>query len=149
HAQSFKDQYDRYLADDKNSEKNMKSTCPALGLAVSDEKVEIFINPIGKKSEREPARPLEKCGIDVLLIHQGIIDNLPGSWRKNDKFIKILRKFIPWVIVESGRGIPPEVQESKEKFLPFSVVDHWLDGTRVGKLSLAQTVMTLIRNKKQ
>lgn len=149
HAQSFKDQYDRYLADDKNSEKNMKSTCPELGLEVSDEKVEIFINPIGKKSKRESAKPFKDHGIDVLLIHQGIIDNLPGSMRKNDKFIKILRRFIPWVIVESGRGIPPKVQESKGKFLPFSVVDHWLDGTRVGKLSLSQTVMTLIRNKKQ
>lgn len=149
HAQSFNDQYDHYMADDKNSEKNMKSTCPELDLVVNDDKVDIFINPIGRKSEREPARPFEKYGIDILLIHQGIIDNLPGSWRENDKFIKRLRKFIPWVIVESGRGIPPEVQESKEKFLPFSVVNHWMDGTRVGKLSLAQTVMTLTRNKKQ
>lgn len=148
HAQSFNDQYDRYLAD-KDSEKSMKSTCPELRLEVSDEKLDIFINPTGRESDGKALRPFEKDGIDILLIHQGIIDNLPGSWQENDKFIKRLRKFIPWVIVESGRGIPPEVQESKEKFLPFSVVDHWMDGTRVGKLSLAQTVMTLTRNKKQ
>lgn len=149
HAQSFNDQYDRYIADDKNSDENMKSTCPKLCLDVSDKKVDIFINPTGRESDGESARPLEEYGIDILLIHQGIIDNLPDSWSKENKFIKRLRKFIPWVIVESGRGIPPEVQKSKEKFLPFSVVDHWLDGARVGKLSLAQTVMTLIRNKKQ
>lgn len=150
HAQSFEDQHDLHLKDNNK----MKLACPELRLKVSDKKIDLIINSIGRKPEdnedkNEIVKPLNKNAIDVVLIHQGIIDNLPAPWREKNKFIDTLRQFIPWIIVESGRGIPPEVQQSDEKFLPFSVIDHWLEGKRIGKFSLAQTVMTLTRGKKE
>jgi len=151
HARSFENQHKRYSSDSNDPKKDMKPICPELRIEVSDKNINLIMDPIGRNSGNETvtSKELKEYGIDVVLIHQGIIDKLPTPWRRNNTFIKRVRKSIPWVIVESGRGIPPEVQQSSEKFLPFSVIDSCLEGKRIGKLSLAQTLMTLTRNKKE
>lgn len=83
---------------------------------------------------------------DMILIHQGVID----EWRnrdaefRQDEFLTGLKQHFPFVVVESGRGIPPTLSVH-EKFLPFSLLQHNVLGTVVGKYGLTRVLMSLAR----
>jgi len=85
---------------------------------------------------------------DAVLIHQGILD----EWRTKivgfdqKAFLDRLRNYFPFVIVESGRGIPPTLSEN-EKFLPFSLLQHNVLGENVGKFGLTRVLMSLARRR--
>lgn len=86
--------------------------------------------------------------IDLVIVHQGIIDGVNKSFPKDGEcFLDAVKKQVPWVVIESGRGIPPEVQKGREKFLSFSVIDRAFHGGRVAKLALTKALMELTRNK--
>jgi hypothetical protein len=91
----------------------------------------------------------EELKADMVLIHQGVID----EWRnrvegfKQDEFLKGLKKHFPFVVVESGRGIPPTLS-AEEKFLPFSLLQHNVLGNVVGKYGLTRILMSLARRKR-
>lgn len=91
----------------------------------------------------------EELKADMILIHQGVID----EWRnrvegfKQDEFLKGLKKQFPFVVVESGRGIPPTLS-AEEKFLPFSLLQHNVLGNVVGKYGLTRVLMSLARRKR-
>lgn len=86
---------------------------------------------------------------DVVLIHQGVID----EWRnrtsgfQQDEFLNGLKEHFPFVVVESGRGIPPTLS-THEKFLPFSLLQHNVLGGVVGKYGLTRVLMSLARRKR-
>ncbi len=86
--------------------------------------------------------------IDMVIIHQGVLD----EWVKDVEpkaFLEMLRKKIPFVVVESGRGIPPNLPEGV-KFLPFSFLhDLVIARKRVAKYSLTLGVMSLTRRQKE
>ncbi len=86
--------------------------------------------------------------IDVIVIHQGAIDNMAKimNYRisKKDILETLVEKF-SWVVVESGRGVPPEICKGRYKFLPFSLVDSYLNGRTVSKLGLSQSILELTR----
>ena len=82
--------------------------------------------------------------IDMLIIHQGVIDGIRGVTVKG--FLDKVREHIPFVVVESGRGIPPNLPPDA-KFLPFSILAHLIGGKRVAKYSLTQVVMGLTRRR--
>nr|VFJ45869.1 MAG: hypothetical protein BECKDK2373C_GA0170839_10132 [Candidatus Kentron sp. DK] len=100
---------------------------------------------VGPQNNDELPRAMED--IDLVIIHQGILDRVrekfPGT---NERLLSTLEECC-WVIVESGRGIPPEVQKSSSKFLPFSLIERAFRGGRVAKLGLTRTVMAATRNK--
>lgn len=83
---------------------------------------------------------------DAVLIHQGVIDDCGSriAGFNQDKFLDLLRKEFPFVVVESGRGIPPTLSE-REKFLPFSRLQHSILGNIVGKFGLSKVLMSLAR----
>lgn len=86
--------------------------------------------------------------IDLMVIHQGVIDILTNNKPygvDGMQLVKCLPNFIPWVIIESGRGVPPEVYKGGSKFLPFSLVDSFINGVCVAKLGLAQSILELTR----
>ena len=90
--------------------------------------------------------PKKSIQADAVVIHQGVLD----EWRdkrvgfdQND-FLGKLRKHFPFVIVESGRGIPPNLSDT-EKFLPFSILQHNVLGNVVGKFGLTRVLMSLAR----
>nr|VFJ43265.1 MAG: hypothetical protein BECKFM1743A_GA0114220_100074 [Candidatus Kentron sp. FM]VFJ43969.1 MAG: hypothetical protein BECKFM1743C_GA0114222_1000717 [Candidatus Kentron sp. FM]VFK06016.1 MAG: hypothetical protein BECKFM1743B_GA0114221_100094 [Candidatus Kentron sp. FM] len=86
--------------------------------------------------------------VDLVIIHQGILDRVREECGPaiRDDLLAGLEKCC-WLIVESGRGIPPEVQEGKSKFLPFSLIERAFRGGRVAKLGLTRAVMAMPRNK--
>ena len=89
-------------------------------------------------------------GIDVAVVHQGVIDRINDEFKDvNDaggQFMKALSGACT-LIVESGRGIPPEVQKNNERFLPFSSIERAFHGGRVAKLLLTRTVMETTRRR--
>ncbi|MBP6059274.1 MAG: coproporphyrinogen III oxidase family protein [Candidatus Saccharicenans sp.] len=87
----------------------------------------------------------ELKNIDMLVIHQGITDKrLNGV--SADKFFDNISSFIPWVIIESGRGIPPNLPKYI-KFLPYSIIDDLISNKRIAKYRLSQLVMSLSKQK--
>ena len=85
---------------------------------------------------------------DLVIIHQGIIERLGRSQYKiaGDDLLNHVRKTIPYVVVDSGRGVPPELCDDV-KFMPYSLVQHYLQD-RIAKLSLTTAVMSLGRRPK-
>jgi hypothetical protein len=82
--------------------------------------------------------------IDVLAIHQGILDRYyPLS---QEKILEKFRAQVPFVVVESGRGIPVQVQnDPKTKYMPFTILRNHLMGARISKHALVQTIMGIFR----
>lgn len=86
---------------------------------------------------------------DMILIHQGVLD----EWRnrradfRQDEFLSGLKQHFPFVVVESGRGIPPTLS-AHEKFLPFSLLQHNVLGNVVGKYGLTRVLMSLARRRR-
>jgi hypothetical protein len=94
---------------------------------------------------------------DVVLIHQGIIDNtiknslesVSGPQKKRIRdFLKQLKEEVPYVIVHSGRGVPPLMPKTQE-FLPFSSLQEYVDKSRPAKLSLVEHLMSLSANEEE
>ena len=88
--------------------------------------------------------------IDMIVIHQGIIDShakqLTGF--SFERFVASLRTLIPFVVIDSGRGIPMEVQQAQGvKFLPYSLLSEYTTGSRIAKLRLSDVLMSLSRRK--
>lgn len=86
---------------------------------------------------------------DVVLIHQGVLDEwrarVGADFNQGD-FLNILRNHFPFVVVESGRGIPPNLS-ANEKFLPFSLLQHNVFGDNVGKFGFNRILMSLSRRR--
>jgi hypothetical protein len=97
----------------------------------------------GKVNDEKNINSLE---VDMVIIHQGILDGIKDkdpNFRPED-FLQALQRRIPFVIVDSGRGIPPTLF-SEVKFLPFSILSHCLLGRRIAKYRLTQVSMSLTR----
>ena len=93
------------------------------------------------------SEPQEIENIDVLIIHQGIVEHKDFSAVEEKSFgllITELRKRIPYVIVDSGRGIPTKLDKNA-KFLPFSLLNDYVGKDNIAKYSLTNTIMPLIR----
>ena len=90
-----------------------------------------------------------KLDFDIVIIHQGVIDTRkPRENFDYKRFVKSLEQLIPFVIVDSGRGIPREVQKTPDvKFLPYSLLNAYLAGRRIAKWRLTDIVMALTRRK--
>lgn len=84
---------------------------------------------------------------DLVVVHQGVADCL------NDKVDGLGKEFLEvvsknhWLIVESGRGIPPEVEETRHKFLTFSAIERAFRNGRMAKLALTRVTMSATRHK--
>lgn len=99
------------------------------------------------RNERQKITP------DALIIHQGVLETFFGGAIPKQEgeafietlkaFINDLKEFIPYIVVDSGRGIPanlpPEI-----KFLPFSLVEDYVMKDRISKYSLTRVLMSLI-----
>jgi len=83
--------------------------------------------------------------LDMLIIHQGILDNFVQEGRQEEMLQKV-REQIPYVIVDSGRGIPNTLCDDV-KFMPFSLIQDYMMGNRIGKHSFTRIAMSLIRKQ--
>lgn len=89
-------------------------------------------------------------GIDILIIHQGVLENFLKKYLNDkkdyDAFLESIQRTIPYVVIDSGRGIPAKLPDAA-KFLPFSLLEDFLMKDRIAKFSLTKNVMSLIRRK--
>ena len=99
-------------------------------------------------NEKQKIRP------DVLIIHQGVLENFFGKalFKKKtganiDEFKAILnefKQFIPYIVVDSGRGIPANLPPDV-KFMPFSIIEDYFMRESISKYSLTRVLMNLTR----
>lgn len=87
---------------------------------------------------------VDDINFDVIIIHQGILDTYKEKIYNQDEFLTIVRKAIPFVIVDSGRGIPTNLPRNV-KFLPFSALTEFIMRPRIGKNRLTRIIMPLTR----
>lgn len=90
-----------------------------------------------------------KCieDFDIVIIHQGLIDIFIRQKNLDqEEFLESLAEAVPFVVVDSGRGIPSTISSSV-KFLPFSILEDYLLGNGISKYVLTKIVMQLSRRK--
>lgn len=123
------------------------------------EKMGIFLVPVsdGTISESEKNRILNNSYSDItfFVIHQGLIDKMKSpdhSSRKKNHTTKVISgtQFIrcavhkfPYVIIDSGRGEPEEL-EPGTRYIPMSAIENFLD--ELDKYSLVQTLFSVRRS---
>ncbi|MBT5303479.1 MAG: hypothetical protein HOL31_00165, partial [Candidatus Scalindua sp.] len=91
----------------------------------------------------------QKTDIDSIIIHQGVLENFFTELKSRDDydaFVTALQEKVPYIIIDSGRGIPAKLPDSA-KFLPFSLLEDFIMKDRIGKYSLTRIIMSLIRRK--
>lgn len=91
---------------------------------------------------------------DVLIIHQGVADTLLEKVicgdRENFKqafmgFLQDIQKQIPYILVDSGRGIPSDLPDNV-KFMPFSLLESFVMQGSISKYSLSDVIMSITRD---
>lgn len=113
-------------------------TTPTCRVSLSENSRSVFVYPGGGAIKDYRITP------DLIIIHQGILDS-PGSAGPRE-ILKWLRQLAPMVVVTSGRGIPPQLLQQREKFLPFSLVQQYLLGRNIAKYNLTRAIMPLVRS---
>ncbi len=127
---------------ERDSDPEMKVSTSILyceGIPIKDEK--------GKCSECR-GEPIEDK-MDAVIIHQGVLEKFFEKALQSseyDTFLKALQESIPYVIVDSGRGIPAKLPDTA-KFLPFSLIDDFVMKDSIAKYSLTKNIMSLVRRK--
>jgi len=96
----------------------------------------------------------QKIRPHIIIMHQGVLETFFGEKiprKENESFVQALksfvysiRDFIPFVVVDSGRGIPANLPPDV-KFMPFSLIQEFFMQERISKYSLIKTLMGLIR----
>ncbi len=88
-------------------------------------------------------RDLKIDSIDVLIIHQGILDKWCNEKKVDlNKVIFNWKDKIPFIIVTSGRGRPENIPHNV-KFLPFSNIEMCIAGQYFEKLTLIKQIFCL------
>lgn len=83
----------------------------------------------------------EDVEVDVIIIHQGILDKLKINGNVKEILYQIKEK-IPFVVITSGRGKPSNIPEGV-KFIPFSSIESTLLSKPHHKFILTSTLMNL------
>ena len=139
HGLSYSSAFKRIDAD--------KDTCPTAVLDLRNGEFTVSIHRIDPRQPLLCEDVLRASDFDVILIHQGILDTIKET--RHVDILESLKKAVPWVVIESGRGMPPEVQKGNEKFLPFSAMDRCFGEKRIAKFMLTKRLMELTRSKKE
>lgn len=144
---SFKDAESKF----QTAESNTHPTCPFLKIRISSAGLKVTgYSRCGPAKPRINENPPEEPHpeFDIVVIHQGIIDTYKPKMENGDGE-ETMRKWIiethPWLVVESGRGIPPGLQKKPIRFLSFSVLDQAMTADGIGKLLLTRRLMALPR----
>jgi len=117
-------------------------------LRLNKQENQISVKKVFSKDGKVEKEPIED--IDVLIIHQGVLENFfKGTYETKTEYedlLASLEETIPYVFVDSGRGIPPKLPDHV-KFIPFSLLEEYLMKERIAKYSLSKLIMSLYRRK--
>jgi len=131
----------------KNPEAN---NLPSLCFAINNNQLLLELKTEAK-IDSETKATIEYLSADLIVIHQGVIEmwgrnETIKAWFNQQKILDIIRNKIPFIVINSGRGIPPNLKNDV-KFLPFSLVQDFLLGSRISKYSFSKLCMSLTRQK--
>ena len=89
---------------------------------------------------------IENLKVDSIIIHQGVLENFFTELKSKDydAFVIALQEKAPYIIIDSGRGIPAKLPDVA-RFLPFSLLEDFIMKDRIAKYSLTKIIMSLIR----
>jgi len=123
------------------------SACPCLKIKISNEGLTVLeFDRYGPNKQNNAS--LTNIIFDIIVIHQGIIDTFKPKM-ENGNGEETMRQWIakthPWLVVESGRGIPAGLQKKPIRFLSFSVLDQAMNLDGIGKFMLTRRLMALPR----
>lgn len=128
-----------------NETRDTKKIKSAFYLNLNKE-LKLQMKEINNSKEKNPGE------MDIVVIHQGILDKLKEKYDIKiplKEFIKKLEESARiGIIVESGRGIPPELRDkplNQMKFIPFSILHEFLLNARIAKIRMAELIMRLVR----
>ena len=113
----------------KEHRQDPKRTCPRLELRIAKAGITaVPIDPYGEAWQNPDALSLQGNPplFDAVLIHQGVLDTHKPPGTDDDTLQNWIMKSHPWMVVESGRGIPPGLQKKPIRFLAYSVLDQAL-----------------------
>mgnify|MGYP000452446636 CR=1 FL=1 len=132
--------YDNAL---KEHRQDPKRTCPRLEISIRENGMEA--TALDLYGDRTISPQVTSLDFDAVLIHQGVLDTHKPPSKPDDALLSWIMKARPWTVVESGRGIPPGLQNKNIRFLAYSVLDQALLPAGVGKLLLTRRLMALPR----
>lgn len=118
--------------------------------------VHLSQNSQNNKTEWALSLPGLRFDPDVLIIHQGVADTLlketiwppnsPDTFKEAFKhFLEQIKGRIPYILVDSGRGIPSDLPENV-KFMPFSLLESFVMQGSISKYSLAEIIMCITKS---
>ncbi len=84
--------------------------------------------------------------VDILIVHQGILDKWYPEFKNRKDMWKLLegfKKLVKYVVVTTGRGTPENIPEETH-LLPFAVVESTLFKKYPEKLILTDTIMNVL-----
>jgi len=91
---------------------------------------------------------VEKQKIDVLIVHQGVIDKLSKSKEEVEDFFDRLKNHIPFILITSGRGTPENLPKNV-KYVPFSDIESSVLSKPFSKFNLTRMVMSTLRGRER
>lgn len=145
HGSSYAACHDKYWA---GRQSDRPPTCPMLAVDIR-EGFNLRIHRIEPEAGKNEEDRLGRKDIDVIVVHQGILDTFQEFCGGDNGLLDRLKEACPWVIVESGRGMPPELQKNNEKFLSFSAMDRCFGEARIAKLMLCKILMERTRTRRE
>ena len=98
----------------------------------------------GKGEDFKELWPQHQRGMDILIIHQGILDKWGETKNQSEltKNILNLKEHFPFVVITSGRGMPENLPFGV-KFLPFSGIEMCMVGSYFERITLFRQLMSL------
>lgn len=104
--------------------------------------------------ERDGAFTKQKISPHIVIVHQGVLETFFGkkiTGADNGSFVdglgsflRALKDYIPFVFIDSGRGIPANLPPDV-RFVPFSLIQEYFMRESISKFSLIDTLMGLMR----
>ena len=136
---------DSYARAEKSSNgkgQEAKTACPRLELRLTNKglkllKMDALGNGVNLSDDMAP--------FDIVVIHQGVLETHCSDEHQEQALGDWITKSNPWLVIESGRGIPPKIQKRAIRFLSFSALEQALTVNGIGKLVLTRRLMALPR----
>jgi hypothetical protein len=107
----------------------------------------------------------EEDSFDFLIVHQGVLENKEireliakkidinnqpenNIQKEIETVVDEILKYIPYVVVDSGRGVPPNLPQNA-KFISYSAIQGTLLRRQPSKFSLTRELMRLTSRKER
>lgn len=126
----------------KNVEGKMPAICLRFDSKIEDKYYSDFAILHCKDMKCNTCKGTKIDDLDVIVIHQGLIDNLIFRGIDSRMLINTIVRKIPHIFIDSGRGLPQNI-EKNVKFIPYSFLESHVMGEKIAKHRLVNSLMTM------